>query len=311
MIRRAGVGGFQSTCKPRDRQRLALSRPRPPSSLAAGCSSPGPDLAGDVCKKADSLRCPFGHHRGSVQERHQHVARSDAGRGAIRRGDRVPRLPRHDRLRPPSTPASSASCRGPPPAPPGAAAPRSGAGGSAGGRDGSATGGTGGSGARRQRRRHAPVTAAAAAGTTIGGSTGRVARSPGAAAAPAAAEAARRAAPRATAGNGHRRQRGRKRRDRRRLRDARVDDLRRRTPTGCRDTVTKVTSGTADLTVDKNTTYQRWDGFGGCFNEMGWDALSVLTADQVASAMKLLFDPTDRRGLRLRPRARWAPATTP
>jgi glucosylceramidase len=57
--------------------------------------------------------------------------------------------------------------------------------------------------------------------------------------------------------------------------------------------VTKVTSGTADLNVDKNTTYQRWDGFGGCFNEMGWDALSVLPADQVATAMKLLFDARD------------------
>jgi glucosylceramidase len=57
-------------------------------------------------------------------------------------------------------------------------------------------------------------------------------------------------------------------------------------------TVTKLTSGTADLNVDKNTTYQRWDGFGGCFNEMGWDALSVVSADQVTTAMKLLFDPT-------------------
>ena len=55
--------------------------------------------------------------------------------------------------------------------------------------------------------------------------------------------------------------------------------------------VTKVTSGTADLNVDKNTTYQRWDGFGGCFNEMGWDALSVVP-DQVTNAMTLLFDPT-------------------
>jgi glucosylceramidase len=57
--------------------------------------------------------------------------------------------------------------------------------------------------------------------------------------------------------------------------------------------VTQVTSGTADLNVDKGTTFQRWDGFGGCFNEMGWDALSVISADQVANAMKLLFDPRD------------------
>ena len=55
--------------------------------------------------------------------------------------------------------------------------------------------------------------------------------------------------------------------------------------------VTKVTSGTAGLVVDQNTKYQRFDGFGGAFNEMGWDALSVLTSEQVTNAMKLLFDP--------------------
>ena len=55
-------------------------------------------------------------------------------------------------------------------------------------------------------------------------------------------------------------------------------------------TVTTVTSGTADVNVDKNTTYQSWDGFGGTFNEMGWDALSVVTAADIANAMKLLFD---------------------
>jgi glucosylceramidase len=58
-------------------------------------------------------------------------------------------------------------------------------------------------------------------------------------------------------------------------------------------TVTKVSSGTADLNIDKNTTFQRWDGFGGCFNEMGWDALSVLEAADVANAMKLLYDAKD------------------
>src|SRR5262245_62199763 len=54
--------------------------------------------------------------------------------------------------------------------------------------------------------------------------------------------------------------------------------------------VTTLTTGTADLSVDMTRTYQRWDGFGGCFNEMGWDALSVVPADQVTNAMKLLFD---------------------
>ena len=53
--------------------------------------------------------------------------------------------------------------------------------------------------------------------------------------------------------------------------------------------VTKLTSGTADVNVDKNTTYQRWDGFGGTFNEMGWDALSVVSAE-IPNVMKYLFD---------------------
>jgi glucosylceramidase len=57
--------------------------------------------------------------------------------------------------------------------------------------------------------------------------------------------------------------------------------------------VTTLTSGTADFTVDPGTKYQRWDGFGGCFNEMGWDALSVVSTDDVTKAMKLLFDPVD------------------
>ena len=58
-------------------------------------------------------------------------------------------------------------------------------------------------------------------------------------------------------------------------------------------TVTSLTSGTADLTVDANTKYQRWDGFGGCFNEMGWDALSVLPTTDVTKALTLLFDGTN------------------
>ena len=54
---------------------------------------------------------------------------------------------------------------------------------------------------------------------------------------------------------------------------------------------TIVISGTADLTVDETIQYQRWDGFGGTFNEMGWDALSVLTAAEKTNALTLLFDP--------------------
>jgi glucosylceramidase len=58
-------------------------------------------------------------------------------------------------------------------------------------------------------------------------------------------------------------------------------------------TVTKLTSGTPTLTVDATTQYQAFTGFGGCFNEMSWDALSVLSADDVTRALKLLFDAND------------------
>lgn len=43
--------------------------------------------------------------------------------------------------------------------------------------------------------------------------------------------------------------------------------------------VTEVTSGTADVTVDDGPTAQTWAGFGGTFNEKGWEALSVLSPD--------------------------------
>ena len=50
---------------------------------------------------------------------------------------------------------------------------------------------------------------------------------------------------------------------------------------------------TADITVNDATTYQTWDGFGGSFNEMGWDNLSMLSATERDRAIKLLFDATD------------------
>lgn len=52
-------------------------------------------------------------------------------------------------------------------------------------------------------------------------------------------------------------------------------------------------SGAAELTVDASMQFQTLTGFGGCFNEMGWDALSVLPAEEVTRAMKLLFDAND------------------
>jgi glucosylceramidase len=57
-------------------------------------------------------------------------------------------------------------------------------------------------------------------------------------------------------------------------------------------TFTKVTSGTADVTVDENNKKQKWEGFGGTFNEMGWDALSVVSSE-IPNVMKLLFSATD------------------
>jgi glucosylceramidase len=54
-------------------------------------------------------------------------------------------------------------------------------------------------------------------------------------------------------------------------------------------TLTTVTSGTVDITVNDTTTYQTWDGFGGAFNEMGWDDLMQLSASDRNLAVSLLF----------------------
>lgn len=57
-------------------------------------------------------------------------------------------------------------------------------------------------------------------------------------------------------------------------------------------TYTTVTSGNADVTVGDSGS-QKWIGFGGTFNEAGWDALSVLSEADRALAVKLLFDAAD------------------
>ena len=57
-------------------------------------------------------------------------------------------------------------------------------------------------------------------------------------------------------------------------------------------TVTTVTT-TNDMAVVDTTTYQTWDGFGGAFNEMGWDDIQQLGAADQTRAIKLLFDATD------------------
>jgi len=50
-----------------------------------------------------------------------------------------------------------------------------------------------------------------------------------------------------------------------------------------------VTSGTADVTVNDASEAQKWEGFGGSFNEMGWNFLSMLSQADRDKAMNLLF----------------------
>jgi glucosylceramidase len=45
------------------------------------------------------------------------------------------------------------------------------------------------------------------------------------------------------------------------------------------------------IEIDPNTTYQVIDGFGGCFNELGWNALGALNSSARDAVIKELFDP--------------------
>jgi glucosylceramidase len=56
-------------------------------------------------------------------------------------------------------------------------------------------------------------------------------------------------------------------------------------------------AGAATVTVSPSPTAEQWRGFGGTVNEMGWDALSVLSAEDRALAIKLLFSPTEGANL--------------
>lgn len=47
---------------------------------------------------------------------------------------------------------------------------------------------------------------------------------------------------------------------------------------------------TDSVVINTNNTQQTIDGFGGCFNEMGWDALNKLTPSDKAAVIKMLFD---------------------
>jgi len=55
-------------------------------------------------------------------------------------------------------------------------------------------------------------------------------------------------------------------------------------------TLTTVTSGTATVTVNDGTAAQKWDGFGGAFNELGWTYLT--TSAMQTQAVTLLFSST-------------------
>ncbi len=59
----------------------------------------------------------------------------------------------------------------------------------------------------------------------------------------------------------------------------------------------ETTTASADLSVDASAVLQDWLGFGGTFNEAGWDALSALDPAEAARAFTLLFDA--REGARL------------
>jgi glucosylceramidase len=50
-------------------------------------------------------------------------------------------------------------------------------------------------------------------------------------------------------------------------------------------------AGEPILKLDPHTTFQTMDGFGGCFNDLGWQALLALPPQARQSALALLFDP--------------------
>jgi glucosylceramidase len=56
-------------------------------------------------------------------------------------------------------------------------------------------------------------------------------------------------------------------------------------------TWTETTSGTATVTVNDTSTQQKWEGFGGAFNELGWKYLS--SAAMQTQAVNYLFSATD------------------
>src|ERR1035437_4440850 len=56
-------------------------------------------------------------------------------------------------------------------------------------------------------------------------------------------------------------------------------------------TTSAATPETNSIKFDPQTTFQTIDGFGGCFNELGWEALGSLPAEKREAALKELFAP--------------------
>ncbi len=61
--------------------------------------------------------------------------------------------------------------------------------------------------------------------------------------------------------------------------------------------VVVVVSGTPNFSVTTGTKHQQWLGFGGTFNEAGWDALAAIPATERDRAIRLLFGETDGAAL--------------
>jgi len=66
---------------------------------------------------------------------------------------------------------------------------------------------------------------------------------------------------------------------------------------------------TPDVRIEQGTKYQTIDGFGGCFNELGWSALGKATAADRQSVLSSLFG-EDGCGFNLA-RVPLAPAISP
>jgi glucosylceramidase len=62
---------------------------------------------------------------------------------------------------------------------------------------------------------------------------------------------------------------------------------------------TEAVGGKYTIEIDTETICQEIDGFGGCFNERGWAALSMLTPAQREEALQALFDPETGAGFNI------------